>query len=182
MKDNKLIYIAITLFLIIISIFYIKNNYNNIINYIITKYSNKADTVWVNDTVYKDTTITIKKDSFIPKYIFVIKTDTFYTKEGKDSIFKTESKLFKDTLICEKDSIILLSYITGQNASLDSIKADWKKSEKIITNTVTITKYIEKPKTMWNRIHIQPQITSGYDLINNKCGITCGIGVGIDLK
>ena len=67
MKDNKLIYIAITLFLIIISIFYIKNNYNNIINYIITKYSNKADTVWVNDTVYKDTTITIKKDSFIPK-------------------------------------------------------------------------------------------------------------------
>ena len=141
----------------------------------------KTDTLLVSDTVYKDTTITVHKDGFIPNYIYVTKVDTFYKKDGKDTIFKTENKLYQDTLICEKDSVILASYITGQNAKLDSIKADWKKSEKIITNTVTVTRYIEKPKTFLDRIKVQPQITSGYDIINHKWGVTAGVGVGIDI-
>lgn len=124
-------------------------------------------------TITKDTTIT----KFIPKKVEVIRTDTI----TKDTILITEQKIYEDTLCNDKDSIILQSFITGINSSLDSTSVVWKKHTTVITNTVEITKYIDKPKTFLNRFHIQPQITSGYDLINHKWGIIGGIGVGIDI-
>ena len=71
------------------------------------------------------------------------------------------------------------SYIRGINASQDSIKVWLKKSEITKTNTIEITKYVEKKRS---RIHIQPQVGVGYGLINKKADVYIGIGIGIDLK
>lgn len=127
------------------------------------------------DTFYKDTII--EKTKYVPKEVVKLRTDTI----TKDTILEFEQKIYEDTLCNDKDSIILKSFISGVSSKLDSTSVAWKKHTEIITNYVEITKYIEKPKTFWNRFHIQPQITSGYDLINHKWGITGGVGVGIDI-
>ena len=128
------------------------------------------------DTLYKDTVI--EKTKYVPKEVIKLRTDTI----TKDTILTFEQKIYEDTLCNDKDSIILKSFISGVSSSLDSTSVAWKKHTTVITNYVEITKYIEKPKTFWDRFHIQPQITSGYDLVNHKWGIMVGIGLGIDIK
>jgi len=177
MKNNILIYISIIL-IIILSIYF---NYNNIINYIIDRYSTKADTVFVTDTIRHVDTLAIFKEKPVPKEVYLTRVDTFYTKDGNDTIFKTESKLYQDTLCQKQDSIILKSYISGINSKIDSIKADWRKSETIITNTVEITKYIEKKKTFWNRFHLGVQAGYGYGFKSKELTPYVGIGGSIDL-
>lgn len=177
MKNNILIYISI-IFIIILSIYF---NYNNIINYIIDRYSTKADTVFVADTIRHVDTLAIFKEKLVPKEVYLTRVDTFYTKDGNDTIFKTESKLYQDTLCQKQDSIILKSYISGINSKIDSIKADWRKSETIITNTVEITKYIEKKKTFWNRFHLGVQAGYGYGFKSKELTPYVGIGGSIDL-
>lgn len=135
----------------------------------------KVDTVTVIDTLYKDTTIF--KDKLVPQYIKIVKRDTVYTSTGDTIQLITEHKAYQDTLTCEDDSIVLKSYITGINSKLDSITASWKKRDKIITNTVTITKYIEKPRKLFT---IQPQVGVGYGFFNKKPDVYAGIGVGIN--
>lgn len=178
MRNNVLIIVAIILSLLT---FYISRNYTKFIDYIIDNYSNKVDTVLISDTLTSVDTFTIYKEKSIPKKVYITKVDTLYTKEGKDTILKTENNIFKDTLCAGKDSILLESYITGLNVSLDSTKAELRKHNTTIINTVEVTKYIEKPKKLFDRIHIQPQVTGGYDIINKQWGITAGIGVGINL-
>ena len=134
-----------------------------------TVVTTRVDTIW-NDTI-------IEKTKYIPKKVEIIRTDTI----TKDTILTTEQKIYEDTLCNDKDSIILQSFISGISSKLDSTSVNWKKHTTVVTNTVEVTKYIEKPKTFLDRIHIQPQITSGYDLVNHQWGITAGIGFGIDL-
>ena len=136
----------------------------------------KGDTVTVSDTVYKDTVLTFYKEKLVPKNVYITKTDTFYTKDGNDTIFKTEQKHYIDTLCNQNDSIILQSFITGQNVTKDSIKANWKKQETIVTNTVTITEYVEKKKTFIDHFKVGPSVTAGYDPINHQWGMVIGIG------
>jgi hypothetical protein len=124
----------------------------------------------------------IIKEKPVPKYIETIKIDTFYKKDGSDTLIKTENKQYQDTLTCANDSIILKSYISGQNPTLDSISAEWKRQETIITNTEIITKYIEKKRTLWNRLSIGPSVTAGYDPINKQFATTIGFGVFLDIK
>lgn len=180
--NKRLIYITIILSLLIIFFIFINNNYNNFINYILNKYSSKPDTCYVTkvDTLWNDTTI--YKDKLIPKYIYVTKVDTFYKKDGTDTIFKTENKLFQDTLICEKDTAILQIFTSGIKNNVDSISLNLKKSEIVITNTVTVTKYIEKQKTLWDRVSFGPSITTGYDPINHQWGMMIGGSVTFNLK
>lgn len=136
-----------------------------------------SDTVYNTriDTIYNDTVI--EKTKYIPKEVIKLRTDTI----TKDTILTFEQKIYEDTICNDKDSIILKNFISGISSKLDSTSVAWKKHTTVITNTVEITKYIEKPKTFWNRIHIQPQITSGYDVINHQWGIVGGIGIGINL-
>ena len=144
----------------------------------------RSETIYASDTVlqtkvdtlYKDTVI--EKTKYVPKEVIKLRTDTI----TKDTILTFEQKIYEDTLCNDKDSIILKSFISGVSSSLDSTSVAWKKHTTVITNTVEITKYVEKPKTFWNRVHIQPQITSGYDLINHQWGIMGGIGLGLDIK
>lgn len=139
--------------------------------------SGTADTVFEKkvDTIWKDTTITRTK--YIPKKVEVIKTDTI----TNDTILNVEQKTYQDTLCNGKDSIILTSTISGINSNLDSTSVVWKKQKEIITQTITVTKYIEKPKTFWDRVHLQPQFTIGFDPINKNFGAVIGLGVGVDI-
>lgn len=131
------------------------------------------------DTIWRDTTIKVKE--FVPQKVYIIKRDTFYTKEGNDTILETENKEYKDTLCYQKDSIILKSYISGVNPTLDSIKADWRKSETIITNTVEITKYITKKKGFWDRFHISVQGGYGYSFKGRELTPYVGVGGSFDI-
>ena len=130
--------------------------------------------------MYRDTTITVFKDKPVPKYIEVAKVDTFY-KDGKDTLLKTENKLYQDTFTCANDSIIIQNFISGINSRLDSTKVDWKKQETIVTNTVTIEKYINKKKTFWNRFHFGLQAGYGYGFTSKEFEPYIGIGGSFDL-
>lgn len=141
----------------------------------------KTDTITISDTILKDTVLTIFKDKLVPKNVYITKRDTFYTKDGNDTIFKTEQKHYIDTLCNKNDSIILQSFITGQNVTKDSIKANWKKQETIVTNTVTITKYIEKKKTFLDKFHFGVQAGYGYTFKSKDLQPYVGIGGSIDL-
>lgn len=136
-----------------------------------------SDTVTVVefDTIFKDTTII--KTKYIPKKVEVIRTDTI----TKDTILNFEKKIYNDTLCNDKDSIILQSFIFGINSKLDSTSVVWKKHKEIVTNTVEITKYIEKPKKLLDRIHFQPQVGVGYGVMSKNIDMYVGVGVGIDI-
>lgn len=178
MKNNVLIGICLFIILVILSFFYIDKRYNikdlfNNVQKTDTVFSTKTDTIW------RDTTITEKE--LVPKIITKIKTDTLFKENGDTVKLITESKRFDKTIISNKDTADVQVYTTGIETSLDSLKMRLKTHKEVITNTVEITKYVEKKKTFWNRFHIQPQVTGGYDIINKQWGITAGVGVGIDL-
>ena len=148
-------------------------DFKNLIEQTDTSVTIKRDTIW------RDTLIT--ETQFVPKYIKELKRDTVYTKDGNTLELARESKHFDKRLTIDKDTADIEIYTSGIETSLDSLKMALKTHTDVVTNTTTITKYIEKPKTFWKRFHIQPQVTSGYDIINKQWGITAGIGVGFDI-
>lgn len=180
MKNNKLIYIAILLCILSFLIYYISINHE----YILNKYFNinKVDTVLISDTIRHVDTLTLFKEKPIPKEVYLTKIDTFYTKEGSDTILKTENKVYQDTLCQKDDSAIVTSYITGINANLDSTKVQLRITKETITNTIEITKYIERKKTFWNRLSFGPAVTAGYDPVNKQWGVLIGGSVTFDIK
>lgn len=142
----------------------------------------RSETLEIRDTVtvveFKWLTDTFEVEKPIPKYIEKLKIDTFYTKEGKDTLLKTE-KITYDTLLCQnQDSIQVKITTSGINVKIDSLQVLLKKQEKIITNTITITKYIDKPKKL---INIEPQIGMGYGVFNKKPDMYVGIGIGVKI-
>ena len=134
-----------------------------------------SDTVTVNDTIWKDTTIW--KEKPVPKIVKVVKTDTVFTEKGDTIQLVTENKIYQDTIVCKKDTAELQIFISGINAQIDSINLKLRKSEIIKTNTITITKYIEKPKKL---ITVRPQLGVGYGLIHNNVDMYVGIGLHYD--
>ena len=137
----------------------------------------KTDTVTVTDTMWKDTTVTIKE--LVPKIIVKKKVDTVYTKEGDTLNLITEQKRYDRSLVSDKDTCNLEIYTSGINTSLDSLK--WHLKTHTVTNTITITKYIEKKRKFKDRFHIQPQFGVGYGLFNKKVDAYVGVGLGIDI-
>lgn len=142
----------------------------------------RIDTVFTTDTFLKRDTLDTVIYKTIPTYIEKIKIDTVFDKNGDTLQLITENKVYQDTLCNEKDSIILQSFITGINSRRDSLKANWKKQETIITNTVTIEKYIEKKKTFWNRLHIGLQTGYGYTFDSKTLQPYVGAGISIDIN
>lgn len=164
----------IILIIFIILFMFIYNNHE----YIFNRFNiERIDTIFTTDTLYKDTFITIFKEKPIPKYIETVKTDTFYDKNGKDTLIKTENRLYQDTLCNKNDSIILRSYISGQNPTLDSLKVEWKKQEMTITNTVEIEKYIQKKKTFKDHFKIGVGVGYGYGFKNKDFEPFVGISL-----
>lgn len=123
----------------------------------------KVDTVITSDTVFKTDTFRIEK--LVPKKVVEIKRDTFYTKDSSEVVLVTENKEYKDTISTnDGDSIILNNFISGINPQLDSAKVSLKKKE--VTNTIEITKYVEKKRTIWDRFSLGAGIGYGYGLKN----------------
>ncbi len=177
LTNNTLLYVATILVAVCLIVMHYQyktiQDFKNIIEQTDTSATIKRDTIWI-DTLITET-------QFVPKYIKELKRDTVYTKDGNTLELATESKRFDKRLTIDKDTADIEIYTSGIQTSLDSLKMALKTHTDVVTNTTTITKYIEKPKTFWKRFHIQPQVTGGYDIINKQFGITAGIGVGFDI-
>jgi hypothetical protein len=172
MKKSKYYIIAIILCSIIFGIFgyFVGNKPQKVIE-TDTVFTTKTDTLW------KDTTITIKE--LVPKEIVKKKVDTLYLSNGDTLNLITESKRYERSLVSDKDTCDLKIYTSGINTSLDSLK--WRLKTHSVTNTVEITKYVERKKRFKDRFHIQPQAGVGYGLISKKVDAFVGVGLGIDL-
>ena len=177
LTNNTLLYVATILVAVCLVVMHYQyktiQDFKNIIEQTDTSVTIKRDTIW------RDTLIT--ETQFVPKYIKELKRDTVYTKDGDTLELARESKRFDKRLTIDKDTADIEIYTSGIETSLDSLKMALKTHTDVVTNTTTITKNIEKPKTFWKRFHIQPQVTGGYDIINKQFGITAGIGVGFDI-
>ncbi len=177
MNSNTLIFISIAICFIILGFFYLdRSGYFDPMKEVI-----KTDTVFTTktDTLWKDTTIVEKE--IVPKYIVKKKVDTVYTKEGDTFNLITEAKRFDKMLISNKDTADVQVYTSGINTSLDSLKMRLKAHKEVITNTVEITKYVEKKKTFWNRFHIGVQAGYGYGFNYKGLEPYVGIGASFDL-
>ena len=177
MNSNTLIFISIAICFIILGFFYLdRSGYFDPMKEVI-----KTDTVFTTktDTLWKDTTIVEKE--IVPKYIVKKKVDTLYTKEGDTFNLITESKRFDKRLISNKDTADKIGRTSGIETSLDSLKMRLKAHKEVITNTVEITKYVEKKKTFWNRFHIGVQVGYGYGLNYKGLEPYVGIGASFDL-
>ena len=177
LTNNTLLCVATILVAVCLVVMHYQNKtiqyFKNLIEQTDTSATIKRDTIW--------NSITITETKFVPKYIKELKRDTVYTKDGNTLELARESKRFDKRLTIDKDTADIEIYTSGIETSLDSLKLALKTHTDVVTNTATITKYIEKPKTFWKRFHIQPQVTGGYDIINKQFGITAGIGVGFDI-
>ena len=177
MKSNTLIFISIAICFIILGFFYLdRSGYFDPMKEVI-----KTDTVFTTktDTLWKDTTI-VEKET-VPKYIIKKNVDTVYTNEGDTLSLITEAKRFDKRLISNKDTADVQVYTSGIETSLDSLKMRLKTHTDVITNTVEVTKYIQKKKTFWNRFHIGVQAGYGYGFNYNGLEPYIGIGASFDL-
>lgn len=177
MNSNTLIFISIAICFIILGFFYLdRSGYFDPMKEVIntdTVFATKTDTLW------KDTTIVEKE--IIPKYIVKTKIDTLFKENGETVQLITESKRFDKRLINDKDTADVQVYTSGINTSLDSLKMHLKAHKEVITNTVEITKYVEKKKTFWNKFHIGIQAGYGYGLNYKGLEPYVGIGASFDL-
>lgn len=141
----------------------------------------KIDTVFntKTDTLWKDTTI-VKKE-FVPYLVEKKVVDTVFTKEGDTIQLVTEVKKWEDSIVNDKDTAYLQIYTTGIKTSLDSLKMRLKTHTEVITNTVEITKVVEKKKTFFDRFHIGLQGGYGYAFKSKEFTPYVGIGGSFDL-
>lgn len=172
MKKDKLhtILLVIAIFMMAMAFFalFCKKTPQNVI---------KTDTVTVTDTFWKDTII-IEKE-FVPKEVIKKKVDTLYLQNGDTLNLITEQKKYEKSIVSDKDTADLEIYVSGIETSLDSLKMRLKTHT--VTNTIEITKYVERKKTFKDRFHFEPQVGIGYGLTNKKTDIYVGVGLGVDL-
>ena len=172
MKNNTLIFVSLFICFAIFGLIYLdRSGYFELDIETIktdTVFSTKTDTLW------KDTTIT--KTKLVPKYIYKTKVDTVYDANQNPIELVTENKVYNDTIVCEKDTAELQIFTSGIKSNVDSINLSLRKSEIIKTNTIEITKYVDKKKTFWDRFHIGVQ--SGYGYGFNYKGLEPYIGLG----
>lgn len=164
MKDKwtKIILIQAAFLVILFGLFfatcYINSNRPQIIE-TDTIFSTKTDTFFKTDT--------FKIEKLIPKNVVILKKDTVYTKDSTEIVLTTENKMFNDTITCEKDTVQLQIFTSGINVNVDSLNLMLKKQEIVKTNTIEITKYVEKPKTFLDKF---------------KVGVGVGYGIGLNSR
>ena len=177
MNSNTLIFTSIAICFIILGFFYLdRSGYFDPMKEVI-----KTDTVFATktDTLWKDTTIVEKE--IVPKIIVKTKIDTLFKENGETVQLITESKRFDKTILSDKDTADVQVYTSGINTSLDSLKMRFKTHNKVITNTVEITKYVDKKKTFFDRFHIGVQAGYGYGFNYKGLEPYVGIGASFDL-
>ena len=133
-----------------------------------TVFSTKTDTLWKDTTIYEKE---IKE-----KKVVEVRRDTVFTEKGDTLQLITEAKTFEKSIISDKDTADLQIYTSGINTALDSLKMRLKTHKEVITNTVEVTKYVQKKKTFIDRFHIGLQVGYGYGF--NYKGLEPYVGVG----
>ena len=175
MKKTNLFLAVILLVMAVVSFSLVKNcnrpRFNGIESDTIIK--TKTDTLW------RDTIIVEKE--LLPKYITKIKTDTLFRENGDTVQLITESKRFDKSIVSDKAPADIQIYTSGIKTSLDSLSMRFKTHREVVTNTVEVTKYIEKKKPFKDRIKVIPNVGVGYGLINKKPDIYIGVGIGYEL-
>lgn len=134
----------------------------------------RTDTVMVSDTLYLHDTLTVSHP--VPYEVIKTKTDTVYTPQGDTLHLVTETKKYEENIIQEQDTAKVYAEVTGINAELDTISVMFNRRE--VTNTVEITKYIQKKRTFWNRFNVGVQVGYGIGLKNRDFEPYFGLGVG----
>lgn len=119
-------------------------------------------------------TFEVEKVKLVPKITEVIRYDTV----TKDTILETERKYYQERFYLGKDTADVGVLTSGINTEIDSIGIKLRTFRTNTTNTVEITRYVEKKRSI---IHIQPQATFGYDPINKQWGAVVGIGIGVNI-
>lgn len=105
--------------------------------------------------------------------------DTVYTKDGDTLNIITEAKRYDKSLVSDKDTCDLEIYTSGINTSLDSLK--WRLKTHTVTNTITITKYIEKKRKFWDKINIGVGVGYGLGLKNKEIEPFIGVTVNYSI-
>lgn len=174
MKNNTLVWVSLAICAIILGIVYFVGNPTepNVV---------KTDTVFTTktDTLWKDTTI-VKKE-YVPTIVEKIQIDTVYDSNGDTIQLIVEAKKWEDSIVSNKDTAYLQIFTTGIKTSLDSLKMRLKTHTEVITNTVEVTKIVEKKKTVWDRFHIGLQAGYGYGFQYKGLEPYVGIGGSFDL-
>lgn len=175
MKNNILIYVILVFLSLLILVGMVWCTYQYPIEVVKTDtvFSTKTDTLWKDTTIYEKE---IKE-----KKVVEIKRDTVYTEKGDTIQLITEAKTFEKRLISDKDTADLQIYTSGINTSLDSLKMRLKTHTEVITNTVEVTKIVQKKKTVWDKISIGLQGGYGYTFNSREFQPYIGVGIGINL-
>ena len=141
----------------------------------------KTDTVFSikTDTLWRDTTIV--KEKPVEKKVEVVKVDTVYTTGGDTLTLLTEKKTYSERFINHKDTADVAVYTTGINTEVDSVSVKLKTHTEIVTNTVEITKYIQKKRKFLDRFHLGIQAGYGYTFNSKELQPYVGLGVGFEL-
>lgn len=133
----------------------------------------RRDTTIVTKTDTVIDTFEVQKIKLVPKILETVKHDTIHS----DTVLTTERKYYEERFYLGKDTADISVMTTGINTSVDSIGIKLRTFRTYTTNTVEITKYVEKKKKWF---HIQPQATFGYDPLRKEWGAVVGIGIGVD--
>ena len=175
MKNNTLIYVILVFLSLLILVGMVWCTYQYPIEVVKTDtvFSTKTDTFWKDTTIYEKE---IKE-----KKVVEIKRDTVYTEKGDTIQLITEAKTFEKSIISDKDTADLKIYTSGINTALDSLKMRLKTHTEVITNTVEVTKIVEKKKTVWDRFHIGLQAGYGYGFKYQGLEPYVGVGGSFDL-
>lgn len=137
----------------------------------------KTDTVMVSDTLYLHDTLTVSHP--VPYVVTKVKTDTVFSPQGDTLQLVTETKKYEENIIQDQDTATICAQVTGINAELDTISVMFNR--RTVTNTVEITKYIQKKRKFLDRFHFTTNVSAGYGIFTRKPDIYVGIGVGFEL-
>lgn len=177
MKNNKIIWVSALLSVLIFALLWAdRSGYFDKGGEVIktdTVFSTKTDTLW-RDTI-------IVREKPVEKKVVEVRRDTVFTPGGDTLTLVTEHKTYEERFISHKDTADVAVYTTGINTEVDSIAIKLKTYTEIITNTVEITKYIQKKRKFLDRFHFTPNVSAGYGIFTRKPDIYVGIGVGFEL-
>lgn len=137
----------------------------------------RVDTVTVSDTLYLHDTFTVNNP--VPYLVEKVKTDTVFTPAGDTLQLVTETKKYEESIIQDQDTAVVKAQITGINAELDTVSVMFNRRQ--VTNTIEITKYIEKKRKFHERFHFSPNVSAGYGVFNRNLDVYVGFGVAYEL-
>lgn len=137
----------------------------------------RVDTVTVSDTLYLHDTLTV--DNPVPYLVEKVRTDTVFTPAGDTLQLVTETKKYEENIIQDQDTAVVKAQITGINAELDTVSVMFNRRQ--VTNTIEITKYIEKKRKFHERFHFSPNVSAGYGVFNRNLDVYVGFGVAYEL-